>query len=103
MRCTFFFFFLPNLALLCTLIHLQAKLFQEFAYLLNEIVKHHFLSQVSWLKDGEPLEINNLTHAALTVSVASIEDGGEYVCVAENEAAKRLSAPILVEVLREFF
>ncbi|XP_005105834.1 uncharacterized protein LOC101852646 [Aplysia californica] len=55
--------------------------------------------KVSWLKNGEPVEaLNVLPNGALIFESAQPEDGGNYQCVAQNEAGRRSSERILVEV-----
>ncbi|BFZ15721.1 hypothetical protein BsWGS_18760 [Bradybaena similaris] len=55
--------------------------------------------KVSWTKDGESFEALSITPTGvLLIPEAQQEHAGEYICIAENEAGKRQSQAIYVNV-----
>lgn len=61
--------------------------------------------RIYWLKNGQPLQADTAilvsTEGHLLIGQARPEDTGNYTCVAENIAAKRLAQPALIKVYGE--
>lgn len=51
------------------------------------------------MKDGENIEALSITPGGMLIyPEAQLEHSGEYICVAENDAGRRESPPIQVQV-----
>lgn len=61
--------------------------------------------RIYWLRGGQPLQSDTTmlvsSEGQLLISQARPQDTGNYTCVAENIAAKRLSSPAQITVYGE--
>uniref|UniRef100_A0A0B7BKH1 Ig-like domain-containing protein n=1 Tax=Arion vulgaris TaxID=1028688 RepID=A0A0B7BKH1_9EUPU len=57
------------------------------------------MPKVTWTKNGEEIEALSITPSGILIyPEAQFEHSGVYICIAENEAGKRMSDPVTVEV-----